>query len=119
LIGATVEHAAFDVRVTAAGIHGLLDAALAAAPALRDLAIVETWAGLRPGSADGMPYVGATALEGYFVAAGHYRNGVLLTPATALELADALEGKPPGESALALSPLRLRGDGVPERPVAC
>ena len=107
LIGATVEDAGFDVRVTAGGVRGLLDAALAAVPALRDLALVETWAGLRPGSPDGLPYLGATALDGYFVAAGHHRNGVLLTPATAREIADAIEGKPPSAAALPFSPARL------------
>jgi glycine oxidase len=107
LVGATVEQAGFDVRVTAAGIHELLTAALAAVPALRELAIVETWAGLRPGSADGLPYLGATALEGYFVAAGHARNGVLLTPATACEVADAIEGKQPSAAALPLTMSRL------------
>ena len=106
LVGATVEDAAFDVRVTAGGIRSLLDAALAAVPALRDLALVETWAGLRPASPDGLPYLGATSLEGYFVAAGHHRNGVLLAPATARALADALEGKV-DDAARPLSPLRL------------
>jgi glycine oxidase len=118
LVGATVEQAAFDVRVTADGMRALLDAALSAAPALRDLAVVETWAGLRPGSADGLPYIGATALEGYFVAGGHYRNGVLLAPATAREVADAVEGKPPSAAGRGLSPLRLPGGSRPDS-LAC
>jgi glycine oxidase len=93
LVGATVEEAGFDVRVTARGQHALLDAALAALPSLAELTVSETWAGLRPGSPDHKPFIGATRLAGYFVAAGHYRNGILLTPATALAVADALEGK--------------------------
>jgi len=99
LVGATVEDAGFDVRVTARGIAGLLGAALAALPALGELAVVETWAGLRPGSIDGLPYIGATALGGYFVATGHYRNGILLTPATATLVADLLEGRSAGIAA--------------------
>lgn len=87
LVGATVEDRGFDARVTAAGLHNLLDAALAAAPSLASFAVVETWAGLRPGSHDGRPYLGATALDGYVVATGHYRNGILLTPVTARLLA--------------------------------
>jgi glycine oxidase len=87
LVGATVEERGFDARVTAAGLHDLLDAALAAAPSLGSFAVVETWAGLRPGSLDGRPYLGATALDGYLVATGHYRNGILLTPITARSLA--------------------------------
>jgi glycine oxidase len=84
--------AAFDARVTAAGLHDLLDAALALAPALAGFAVVETWAGLRPGSPDGRPFLGATALEGYVVASGHFRNGILLAPITARLIADLIAG---------------------------
>jgi glycine oxidase len=90
LVGATVQERGFDARVTAAGMHDLLDAALAAAPALAAFAVVETWAGLRPGSHDGRPYLGATALDGYVVASGHYRNGILLAPVTARALAELI-----------------------------
>jgi glycine oxidase len=92
LVGATVESRGFDVRVTAAGMHDLLDAALAVAPALAGFAVVETWAGLRPGSHDGRPYLGATALDGYVVASGHFRNGILLAPITARLIADLVTG---------------------------
>ena len=95
LVGATVEEHGFDARVTAAGMHDLLDAALAVAPSLAAFAVVETWAGLRPGSHDGRPYLGATAVDGYVVACGHYRNGILLTPVTAHAIADLLGGGPP------------------------
>jgi glycine oxidase len=88
LVGATVVERGFDSRVTAAGMSALLNAALFAAPALGNFAVVETWAGLRPGSPDKRPYLGATPLEGYFVAAGHYRNGILLTPITARAIAE-------------------------------
>jgi len=90
LVGATVEPRGFDARVTAAGMHDLLDAALAVAPSLATFSVVETWAGLRPGSHDGRPYLGTTALDGYVVAAGHYRNGILLTPVTARAVADVV-----------------------------
>jgi len=109
LIGATVENAGFDVRVTAAGIRALLDAALAALPVLGDLAVAETWAGLRPGTPDGLPYIGATALTGYVVATGHYRNGILLAPATARGVADLVEGRPDG----ALAPFALERKDAP------
>jgi glycine oxidase len=101
LVGATVGERGFDARVTAAGMHDLLDAALALAPALASFAVVETWAGLRPGSHDGRPYIGATALDGYIVASGHYRNGILLTPITARYVADLVEGNPDASAALA------------------
>jgi glycine oxidase len=92
LVGATVEERGFDARVTAAGLHDLLDAALAVAPALAGFAVVETWAGLRPGSPDGRPFLGATALGGYVVASGHFRNGILLAPITARLIADLIAG---------------------------
>jgi len=111
LVGATVEEAGFDVRVTARGVRSLLDAALRALPSLGDLAVAETWAGLRPGSPDGLPCLGETATAGYFVASGHYRNGILLTPATAAGIADAIEGK--GTTGLAAFSPRRFEDAAP------
>ena len=111
LVGATVEDVGFDVRVTADGVRTLLDAVLRALPALRDLALVETWAGLRPGSADGLPYIGFGALGGYAVATGHFRNGILLAPATATMLADIIEGKACVVEPGPFSPQRLADPG--------
>ncbi len=99
LVGATVETAGFDERVTAAGMHELLHSALAAAPALGSFAVTESWAGLRPGTPDGLPFLGPTPIGGFFLAAGHYRNGILLAPATARSIADAVEGKAVAELA--------------------
>jgi glycine oxidase len=93
LIGATVENVGFDVRVTAEGVRRLLDAALEAAPALRDFAVTETWAGLRPGTPDGRPLIGPTSIDGLLLATGHYRNGILLAPVTAQLIADVAEEK--------------------------
>jgi glycine oxidase len=93
LVGATVERAGFDERVTAQGMHELLHAALSAAPSLRSFAVTESWAGLRPGTSDGLPFLGPTAIAGFFLACGHYRNGILLAPATARLMADAIETK--------------------------
>jgi glycine oxidase len=104
LVGATVEPQLVDTRVTARGVGALLDAVLAAMPSLGSFAIAETWAGVRPGSPDGMPYLGETSLAGYFAATGHYRNGILLAPATAHTMADVLEGK----SSDALAPFTPR-----------
>lgn len=106
LVGATIENADFDDRVTADGVHALLSAALEALPQLASLALSETWTGLRPLSRDGVPFIGATSLEGYFAATGHFRWGILLTPATARLIADAIEGRPLPAYAEALSPQR-------------
>ncbi|MEO6835748.1 MAG: glycine oxidase ThiO [Candidatus Tumulicola sp.] len=93
LVGATVERGAgADVRVTADGVHSLLHAVLAAAPSLAGFTVSETWAGLRPGSVDGLPFIGPTPLEGLFVASGHFRNGILLAPVTARLIAQCVAG---------------------------
>lgn len=91
LVGATAKNCGFDARVTAGGVESLLAAAVAAVPALREFTIGETWAGLRPATSDERPFLGETPLDGYFLACGHYRNGILLAPATARLLADAVQ----------------------------
>jgi glycine oxidase len=106
LIGATSVERDFDVRVTARGVQSLLDVALRIAPVLGTFALVETWAGLRPASRDGRPYLGPTAIDGYFVAAGHYRNGILLTPVTAQALAAVISGDRPPLELAAFDPRR-------------
>ena len=64
-----------------------------ALPELATLAVAESWAGLRPRSPNGRPFIGRTPIEGYYVAAGHYRNAILLAPATSLAIANLIEGK--------------------------
>jgi glycine oxidase len=110
LVGATVVERGFDARVTAMGVHQLLSVALAVAPTLADFSVVESWAGLRPGSSDGRPFLGATPIDGYLVAAGHYRNGILLAPITARAIADLVLN---GRSDVALTPFSP-GRGLPE-----
>jgi glycine oxidase len=83
LVGATVEYAGFDKRVTAGGIEKILAAAIELAPGLKDARIEETWAGLRPDSQDHLPILGPTDVEGLLMATGHFRSGILLTPITA------------------------------------
>ncbi len=112
LIGATVESVGFDERVTAQGVHELLHAALGAAPALAGFSITESWAGIRPGTPDGLPLLGPTPIEGYFLASGHYRNGILLAPATARLIADAIEK----ESVAPLAPFLIARFGTEEAP---
>jgi glycine oxidase len=62
-------------------------------PVLADLPVIETWAGIRPGTPDHAPMIGETNTPGLFVAAGHYRNGILLAPITARIIADMMLGK--------------------------
>jgi glycine oxidase len=83
LAGATVEYVGFDKRVTAGGIEKVLAGTIELAPGLKDARIEETWAGLRPDTADHLPILGPTDLEGLVMATGHFRSGILLTPVTA------------------------------------
>ncbi|HEY4941984.1 MAG TPA: glycine oxidase ThiO [Rhizomicrobium sp.] len=83
LIGATVAEAGFDSSVTDAAAGWLSSRAIVLMPALAKWDIVERWAGLRPGSPDGLPLLGRTAVAGLFAATGQYRNGILFAPAVA------------------------------------
>ncbi|HWA89573.1 MAG TPA: glycine oxidase ThiO [Rhizomicrobium sp.] len=83
LIGATLEDKGFDTALTDAAEDWLTSRALTLMPGLRDWTIDEHWAGLRPGSPDGLPMLGETALGGLFVATGQHRNGILFAPAVA------------------------------------
>jgi glycine oxidase len=110
LIGATVEDAGFDTSVHADDLNALRALAARLIPELASEAeapMVESWAGLRPATPDRLPIVGACSHPGQFIATGHYRNGILQAPGTALVMADLLEGKAPAIDLSALSPLRF------------
>ncbi len=94
IVGATEERVGFDRRVTAGGVAWLIDQARHVFPSLADASFGRAWAGLRPVSPDGLPVVGRDEeYEGLMIAAGHGRNGVLLSPITAQIVADELLGK--------------------------
>ena len=100
VVGATMEEQGFDTTVTAGGVYELLRDAHELVPGITELPLVESSAGLRPGSPDNAPLLGPTALPGLVAATGHHRNGVLLTPVTADALADYLTtGSLPAEAA--------------------
>lgn len=89
LVGATVEDAGFSKEVTPDGIESLVAAAGEIAPSLAQLSITEAWAGLRPFVDGEVPVIGRVSqIENAFIAAGHYRNGILLAPITAKMIAD-------------------------------
>jgi glycine oxidase len=93
IIGATVERAGFRKAVTPAGIRALLSAAVEVAPWVDQLPIVETWSGLRPGTPDDLPILGADPeVPNLFYATGHYRNGILLAPITGELIGDLVLG---------------------------
>jgi len=108
LVGATVEEAGFDERVTVAGVSQLLEAATGLLPATRLAAFVEARAGLRPATSDQLPIVGASSkMRGVYYATGHYRNGVLLAPLTAGLLADLILDGREGEGLALMRPARF------------
>ena len=104
VIGATSEEMGFDTRLTAGGIFELLRGAWEAIPGVYDLPILETWTGLRPGSRDNAPILGETAVENLVMATGHNRNGILLAPVTAREIASLVLT---GQTAKEIAPFQL------------
>src|SRR5215212_6229138 len=91
LAGSTSEHAGFAKCVTAGGISTILRNAQEISPAVSSLRIVDTWAGLRPHSAHGLPVLGPCGeIDGLFYATGHYRNGILLAPLTGELISEAI-----------------------------
>lgn len=90
LIGATVEYAGFDKRVTVEALNYLLSGAVELMPSLGDAEVVETWSGLRPDTADHFPVLGPSGIENLWLASGHFRNGILLAPLTAALIAESV-----------------------------
>ncbi|MGA7521063.1 MAG: FAD-binding oxidoreductase [Acidobacteriaceae bacterium] len=93
-VGSTVEDAGFDRTVDSGRIQGLFHEAACLWPPLRQARIVESWIGFRPASEDGLPILDGTA-ENCWIATGHFRNGILLGPATGRVLAQWMNGRTP------------------------
>lgn len=94
LVGATSEDVGFDEACTEDGVRGLREMAAALVPALADAPLTEARAGLRPSGPDDLPLLGpSTAVPGVIYATAHYRNGVLLTPLTAMLVSDLVFGR--------------------------
>lgn len=116
VLGATTEQHDTPPVVTAGGVLRLLAAARQLWPALDRAELVEAVARDRPASADGLPLVGPSGVEGVVLAAGHHRHGVLLAPLTARLVADHLDaGLDPGAVDAAVDPRRF-GRAGPRRP---
>jgi len=95
LVGSTLEYVGFNKDTTATARAELQDRALALMPALADYDIVRHWAGLRPGTKDNIPFIGEhPKISGLFVNAGHFRNGVVMAPASAQLLVDCMLERP-------------------------
>ncbi|MGA9634735.1 MAG: glycine oxidase ThiO [Solirubrobacterales bacterium] len=107
IVGATVEERGFDTTVTAGGVHELLREAYRLVPEIAELELLETSAGLRPGTPDNAPLIGPGAIEGLLIATGHFRNGVLQAPLTADCIAALLAGDRPPIDLAPFSPQRF------------
>ncbi len=93
VVGSTLENAGYNKQADVNTIQRLFHAALELAPGLTGSKVHEAWTGLRPGTPDELPILGETSTAGYFVATGHYRDGILLAPVTAQLMANVLLGK--------------------------
>jgi glycine/D-amino acid oxidase-like deaminating enzyme len=110
LVGATVEEAGFDERVTAGGVHDLLDAVCELLPAAREATLLGVRVGLRPTTPDELPVIGPDPeVPGVIHASGHYRNGVLLAPVTAKLIADSIVDEKVDPLLASFSAGRFRG----------
>jgi glycine oxidase len=104
LVGATMEEQGLDPLPTAGAVLDLLREAWRLVPGIYDLAVTELSVGFRPAVRDHLPVIGGTATRGLYIATGHFRNGVLLAPATAHHLAEWIVGD---TAPAALAPFRL------------
>ena len=110
IVGATEDHSGFDPRITATGLVTLSQRLRELAPELEGLPFKRAWAGLRPATSDGLPILGPDPeVEGLFVATGHYRNGLLLSPITAQAIRAWVQGTAPRDDIAwdAFSPARF------------
>ncbi len=96
LVGSTLEYKGFDKSISEEAKSDLQQAAHKLLPLLRNYRPIAQWAGLRPGSSDGVPYIGKISnLDNVFLNAGHFRNGLVLAPASARLLVDILLNRAP------------------------
>ena len=113
VLGATVEERGYDTTVTVQAVFELLRDAVELVPGAGELVIDELVAGIRPGTPDNAPILGAGAIPGLFWATGHYRHGILLTPVTAELLAAQLAGEESSDLASPFDPRRFALEGAP------
>ncbi len=100
LMGSTLEYAGFEKTTTREAHEALCRAARSLFPKLAHFPVERHWAGLRPGSPAGIPFIGAHPnIEGLYVNSGHFRNGVVMAPASARLLADILLKREPSVTA--------------------
>ncbi len=110
--GSTLEDVGFEKNVSTDGVRKIFESARELVPSLEGAEIIETWAGLRPGTPDGLPILGPTEVEGLLIATGHYRNGILLAPITARLIREWITRGRTEFDADRFSPMRFARNGV-------
>jgi glycine oxidase len=113
VIGATREDAGWDASFTASGIAWLLNRAMEVVPDLGDCPIQEMWIGFRPLSADGLPMIGRSELDGLYYITGHGPSGIAPLPGSVALLMALVEGEPPPIPPDAFDPLRFGASALP------
>jgi glycine oxidase len=112
VVGSTIELAGYEKQVTSGGLERILSTANELVPELAKAEIVETWSGLRPGTPDQLPILGPADIDGLVFATGHYRNGILLAPATAKLVGEWIADRRTSFDWSTFSPLRFSGARV-------
>ena len=107
VVGSTLEDAGYNKQTDVNTIQQLFHAAVELVPGLVGSKVHEAWTGLRPGTPDELPILGETSISGYFVASGHYRDGILLAPITAQLMANLLLGKSADRDLASFAPSRF------------
>lgn len=108
LVGSTVEHVGFEKALTLEGVHGILCGLRRMSSRLARCTWLDAWAGFRPYTRDGLPVIGKTAVDGLYVATGHFRHGILLAPITASLMAELLLRGRTSFDLAPFSPFRFR-----------
>ncbi|MFK7767728.1 MAG: NAD(P)/FAD-dependent oxidoreductase [Mariniblastus sp.] len=107
LAGATIEEVGFDCQTCPSEVDDLRRWAESITNELNESTFVKSWAGLRPGTYDGFPYIGTLGqMENVFVASGHFKGGLHLSTGTAMMIADLVEHKTPAIDLRAFCPSR-------------
>ena len=111
-MGSTLEDVGFTPVTVPAAIERLTELATDLLGDRSAAVVEQAWAGLRPGSADGLPTIGPVpGSDNAFVATGHYRAGIHQSPGTAVVVADLVDGKAP--------PLDILAFALDRAPVSC
>lgn len=117
LLGATEEHeSGYEKRNTLAGLEALMSRATQLVPAIAQATVLGSWSGLRPGTPDRRPFIGAVpGAPGLWAATGHYRSGLILAPVTGAIMTDLIvRGRTPHDLD-GLTPGREIPEGKPPR----